>query len=41
MATTNQGKVFEANIEKSAGDQKLFFYRIKDVNPMFLKRGAA
>ncbi|MGG0052936.1 hypothetical protein [Bacillus atrophaeus] len=41
MAATNQGKVFEANIEKSAGDQKLFFYRIKDVNPMFLKRGAA
>ncbi|WP_142284000.1 Holliday junction resolvase RecU, partial [Bacillus subtilis] len=31
----------EANIEKSAADQKLFFYRIKDVNPMFLKRGAA
>ncbi|MCR1991087.1 hypothetical protein NSA31_04670 [Bacillus subtilis] len=28
-------------MEKSAEDQKLFFYRIKDVNPMFLKRGAA
>ncbi|MEC2307763.1 hypothetical protein [Bacillus atrophaeus] len=41
MGATNQGKVFEANIEKSARDQKLFFYRIKDVNPMFLKRGAA
>ncbi|CDH95482.1 hypothetical protein [Bacillus velezensis] len=41
MAGTNQGKVFEANIEKSAKDQKVFFYRIKDVNPMFLKRGAA
>ncbi|MCY0089327.1 MULTISPECIES: hypothetical protein [Bacillus amyloliquefaciens group] len=41
MGGTNQGKVFESNIEKSAKDQKLFFYRIKDVNPMFLKRGAA
>ncbi|PRS01356.1 Holliday junction resolvase RecU [Bacillus halotolerans] len=41
MGANNQGKVFEANIEKSATDQKLFFYRIKDVNPMFLKRGAA
>ncbi|MCV0023512.1 hypothetical protein [Bacillus sp. XT-2] len=40
MGANNQGKVFEANIEKSAADQKLFFYRIKDVNPMFLKRGA-
>ncbi|MCY8810971.1 hypothetical protein MOE15_21320 [Bacillus atrophaeus] len=41
MGANNQGKVFETNIEKSAIDQKLFFYRIKDVNPMFLKRGAA
>ncbi|MCY9273431.1 hypothetical protein MOF24_17240 [Bacillus inaquosorum] len=41
MGANNQGKVFEANIEKSAVDQRLFFYRIKDVNPMFLKRGAA
>jgi len=41
LGANNQGKVFEANIEKSAADQKLFFYRIKDVNPMFLKRGAA
>ncbi|MBL4968886.1 hypothetical protein [Bacillus halotolerans] len=41
MGANNQGKVFEANIEKSAADQKLFFYRIKDVNPMFLKRGTA
>lgn len=41
MGANNQGKVFETNIEKSAADQKLFFYRIKDVNPMFLKRGAA
>ncbi|MEG7377965.1 hypothetical protein V5785_01175 [Bacillus subtilis] len=41
MGANNQGKIFEANIEKSAVDQKLFFYRIKDVNPMFLKRGAA
>ncbi|MDL5612268.1 hypothetical protein [Bacillus halotolerans] len=41
MGANNQGKVFEANIEKSAADQKLFFYRIKDVNPMFLKRGVA
>ncbi|MEC1665822.1 hypothetical protein [Bacillus halotolerans] len=41
MGANNQGKIFEANIEKSAVDQKLFFYRIKDINPMFLKRGAA
>ncbi|KAA6446734.1 PDDEXK family nuclease [Bacillus swezeyi] len=41
MAASNQGKVFEANVEKSAKDQSVFFYRIKDVNPMSLKRGAA
>ncbi|KAA6472125.1 PDDEXK family nuclease [Bacillus swezeyi] len=41
MAATNQGKVFEANVEKSAKDQRIFFYRIKDVNPMSLKKGAA
>ncbi|MED4817663.1 hypothetical protein [Bacillus atrophaeus] len=39
MAATNQGKVFEANVQQSAKDQALFFYRIKDVNPMAIKRG--
>lgn len=36
--STNLGKVFEANIQQSAKDQGLFFYRIKDVNPMAIKR---
>ncbi|MBU8607901.1 Holliday junction resolvase RecU [Bacillus pumilus] len=36
--STNLGKVFEANIQQSAKDQGLFFYRIKDVNPMALKQ---
>ncbi|MEY8695856.1 Holliday junction resolvase RecU [Bacillus safensis] len=36
--STNLGKVFEANIQQSAKDQSLFFYRIKDVNPMAIKR---
>ncbi|WP_373466234.1 Holliday junction resolvase RecU [Bacillus pumilus] len=35
--STNLGKVFEANIQQSAKDQGLFFYRIKDVNPMAIK----
>ncbi|WP_412056884.1 Holliday junction resolvase RecU [Bacillus pumilus] len=35
--STNLGKVFEANIQQSAKDQDLFFYRIKDVNPMAVK----
>ncbi|RDY88723.1 hypothetical protein [Bacillus amyloliquefaciens] len=39
MGGTNQGKVFEANVQQSAKDQGLFFYRIKDVNPMAMKRG--
>ncbi|MEH7760203.1 Holliday junction resolvase RecU [Bacillus pumilus] len=36
--STNLGKIFEANIQQSAKDQGLFFYRIKDVNPMAIKR---
>ncbi|MCM3366038.1 hypothetical protein HKK70_08640 [Bacillus safensis] len=38
LLSTNLGKVFEANIQQSAKDQSLFFYRIKDVNPMAIKR---
>ncbi|WP_144626240.1 Holliday junction resolvase RecU [Bacillus altitudinis] len=38
LLSTNLGKVFEANIQQSAKDQGLFFYRIKDVNPMAIKR---
>ncbi|MDR0123038.1 hypothetical protein RFW13_16565 [Bacillus pumilus] len=37
LLSTNLGKVFEANIQQSAKDQGLFFYRIKDVNPMAIK----
>jgi penicillin-binding protein-related factor A (putative recombinase) len=33
----NAGKLFEEDIQQSAKDQDIFFYRIKDVNPMFLK----
>jgi penicillin-binding protein-related factor A (putative recombinase) len=33
----NVGKVFEEDLKKSADEQGIFFYRIKDVNPMFLK----
>jgi penicillin-binding protein-related factor A (putative recombinase) len=33
----NTGKVFEEDLKKSADEQGIFFYRIKDVNPMFLK----
>jgi penicillin-binding protein-related factor A (putative recombinase) len=33
----NVGKVFEEDLKLSAAEQGVFFYRIKDVNPMFLK----
>lgn len=37
MLTKNVGKIFEEDLKKSANEQGIFFYRIKDVNPMFLK----
>lgn len=33
----NPGKSFEEDLKLSAKDQGVFFYRIKDVNPLFLK----
>jgi penicillin-binding protein-related factor A (putative recombinase) len=33
----NVGKEFEVDLKTSATEQGVFFYRIKDVNPMFLK----
>jgi penicillin-binding protein-related factor A (putative recombinase) len=33
----NVGKSFEEDLKNSASEQGVFFYRIKDVNPMFLK----
>lgn len=37
MSKKNCGKIFEEDLKKSAEEQGVFFYRIKDVNPMFLK----
>lgn len=34
---SNQGKNLETDLKMSAKQQGLFFYRIKDVNPLFLK----
>jgi penicillin-binding protein-related factor A (putative recombinase) len=36
----NPGKEFEEQLKQSAKDQEIFFYRIKDVNPLFLKPNA-
>jgi penicillin-binding protein-related factor A (putative recombinase) len=36
----NPGKEFEEALKQSAKDQDIFFYRIKDVNPLFLKPNA-
>lgn len=33
----NEGKLFEEDVQQSCKEQDIFFYRIKDVNPMFLK----
>jgi penicillin-binding protein-related factor A (putative recombinase) len=38
--TKNPGKEFEEQLKQSAKDQGIFFYRIKDVNPLFLKPNA-
>ena len=37
MVKKNYGKSLESDIQTSAKEQNIFFYRIKDVNPMFLK----
>lgn len=36
----NQGKQFEIDIETSCKDQNIFYFRVRDVNPMSLKKGA-
>lgn len=36
----NPGKLFEEDLKKSADEQGIFFYRIKDVPPNLLKRNA-
>lgn len=38
--STNPGKEFEHQFKTSAIEQGMYFYRIKDVNPMFLKANA-
>ncbi len=38
--TKNPGKEFEQQFKDAANEQGLYFYRIKDVNPMFLKKNA-
>lgn len=37
MIKKNEGKLFEEDVQQSCKEQDIFFYRIKDVNPMFLK----
>jgi penicillin-binding protein-related factor A (putative recombinase) len=37
---TNAGKQFELDLKTSAKEQGIYFYRIKDVNPLFLKSNA-
>jgi penicillin-binding protein-related factor A (putative recombinase) len=37
---TNAGKSFENDLKTSAKEQGIYFYRIKDVNPLFLKPNA-
>lgn len=37
---SNAGKEFEMDLKKSATEQGIYFYRIKDVNPLFLKANA-
>lgn len=40
LSKKNPGKEFEESLKQSADEQGVFFYRIKDVNPMFLKPNA-
>lgn len=34
---SNAGKQLEIDLKKSTAEQNIYFYRIKDVNPLFLK----
>lgn len=33
-----EGKQFEADLESSCNDQRIFYFRVRDVNPMALKK---
>lgn len=35
----NEGKIFEQNVELCCSEQHLFFFRVRDVNPMAIKKG--
>lgn len=37
MVKKNEGKIFESSIEQSCKEQNIFYFRIRDVNPMALK----
>ena len=34
-----EGKIFESSVESSSGDQSIYFVRMRDVNPMAIKKG--
>lgn len=34
---TSEGKVFEQSIEESSKEQNIFYFRVRDVNPMAIK----
>lgn len=38
MSNKNQGKIFEKSIEQSCEEQGIFYFRVRDVNPMALKK---
>ena len=35
----NEGKQFEQSVETSCSEQGLFYFRVRDVNPMAIKKG--
>lgn len=37
MLSKNEGKIFESSIEQSCKEQNIFYFRVRDVNPMALK----
>ena len=37
MLAKSEGKLFETDIESSCLEQKIFYFRVRDVNPMALK----
>ncbi|MGG2091373.1 hypothetical protein AB1283_26020 [Bacillus sp. S13(2024)] len=37
----SEGKEFESSIEESCKEQKIYYFRVRDVNPMALKSGFA